>query len=329
MASDRDRGASPPDFLQADPTAELPEATDPATDRVGGVELGGDFRLTYGWLDDQFEPTARRLRLSTHGGSLRHSGLIDDSELDELDDGLATMETFPEPYETPAELLAEYVARKYTLGRREFERIRELDGRLRLCQSALSRLDEQESAEAVRGVLITLGEQLTTLGAFLFQRYDTFEPKAMPADELPAFPNPRRAAAVEVVLRAYDQALPRAGAAETLLASPPGPIDGVEEARQTLATAAAAVFYARWDAAVDDCWPLVVDEFRVEFSEASPVTGMESLSEYRTEGLIKDLRAFDEKLAESADRFYDGVYLDRFRRITDRYREVLGEVAPE
>jgi hypothetical protein len=178
-------------------------------------------------------------------------------------------------------------------------------------------------------VLITLGEQLTTLGAFLFQRYDTFEPKAMPADELPAFPNPRRAAAVEVVLQAYDQALPRAGAAETLLASPPGPIDGVEEARQTLATAAAAVFYARWDAAVDDCWPLAVDEFRVEFSEASPVTGMESLSEYRSEGLIKDLRVFDEKLAESADRFYDGVYLDRFRQITERYQEVLGEVGPE
>ena len=327
MASDRERGATPPDFLQADPTAELPETTDPATDRVSGVELGGDFALTYGWLDDQFGPTASRLRLSTHGGSLRHTGLIDPAELDELDDGLATMETFPEPYDTPADLLTEYVARKYTLGRREFERIRELDGRLRLCQSSLSRLDEQESAEAVRGVLITLGEQLTTLGAFLFQRYETFEPTVLAAGELPAFPNPRRAEAVRRVLTAYDQALPRAGATETLLAAPPGPVDGVADARETLARAGAAVFYARWDAAVDACWPLDVGQYRVEFGEPSPETGMESLTEYRTEGIVNDLRAFDEKLAESADRFHDGAYLDQFRQIVDRYREVLGEVS--
>jgi hypothetical protein len=326
MASDRDRGATPPGFLQPDPTKELPETTDPATDRVSGVELGGHYELTYDWLDEQFEPTAAQMRVSTHGGSLRHAGLIDDPELSELDDGLGTMETFPAPYQTPADLLSEYVARKYTIGRREFERIRELDQRLRLSKSTLSRVDEQESAEATRGVLITLGEQLLTLGAFLFGRYETFEPTVVEPGSLPLFPNPRRADAVTEVLAAYDEALPRAGAAETLLTTPPGPVDGVHEARDTLALAVAAIFYARWDAAVDDCWPLPVGEYPVHFSSASPVTGMESLTEYRTEGIVNDVRTFDERLAESADRFYEGEYLDEFRRMADRYREVVGDV---
>ncbi|MEZ3117755.1 hypothetical protein RYH80_17700 [Halobaculum sp. MBLA0147] len=328
MASDHDPGqvASPPGFLSPDASTELPESSDPATDRVAGVELGGDFRLTYDWLDEQLAPTAEALSVATHGGGLRHAGLLAEPEHEELDDGLATMETFPGAYETPADLLSEYVARKYTLGRREFERIRELDERLATCEEALDRLPRQETAEAVRGVLIVLGEQLLTLGAFLYERYETFEPRAAPVRDLPSFPDPRRAGAVADVLAGYAEALPRAGANETLLATPPGGVDGVDAARETLAHAFAAVAYARWDAQAPDTWPLRVDVFPVTFAQPSPVTGMDSLTEYKTEGVVNDLRAFDDRLAESADRFHDGVYLDRFREIGERYREIAARV---
>jgi hypothetical protein len=329
MDASRQKGSEMPRFLMTDPAAGLSESADPSTARVSGVELGEEFRLTYDWLEDQLETTTQRLTVTTHGGSLRHAGLIDEPELSELNDGLSTMELFPNAYDTPADLLAEFVARKYTLGRREYERIRRLDQRLRVCQKTLSRADEQESAEAVKGVLITLGEQLLALGAFLFQRYDTFEPSEIDPDALPLFPNPRRADAVTRVLSAYVEALPRAGASETLLAAPPGPVDGVEDARDTLAMAAAAIFYARWDCTVDDAWPLPVDQYPITFAEPSPVTGMESVTEYKAEGILNDIRAFDNQLAESATRFYDGVYLDQFRTIAHRYREIISQIADE
>jgi hypothetical protein len=316
-------------LLTTEPEARLSDSVDPETARVGGVELGGNFALTYDWLSEQFESAARNITVTTHGGSLRHAGLIEDAALSELDDGLATMETFPDVYTTPAELLAEFVARKYTLGRREFERIRQLDHRLRICKETLSRVSEQETSEAIRGVLITLGEQLLTLGAFLFQRYDTFEPKAVDPGDLPSFPNPRRADAVRTVLAAYEEALPRAGASETLLAAPPGPIDGVQDARDTLAMASTVICYARWDAALENCWPLPVGRYDIDFTEPSPVTGMESLTEYKSEGIQNDIRAFDEALAESAGRFTAGEYLDQFRLIARRYEEIIAEVTGE
>lgn len=316
-------------LLATDPAEQLSDSVDPETARVSGVELGGNFALTYDWLTEQFESAARSISVTTHGGSLRHAGLIDNTELSELDDGLATIQTFPNAFSTPAELIAEFVARKYTLGRREFERIRQLDQRLRICKETLSRVSEQETSEAIRGVLITLGEQLLTLGAFLFQRYDTFEPKTVDAGELPLFPNPRRADAVTTVLAAYEEALPRAGAGETLLAAPPGPIDGVQDARDTLAMASTAICYARWDAGVEGCWPLPVGRYDVEFTEPSPVTGMQSLTEYKAEGIQNDVRAFDEALAESAGRFTAGEYLDQFRLIAHRYEEIIAEVSGE
>lgn len=316
-------------FLDSSPTAAVTDETDPATARVMGAELEDDFGLAYGYLDDLFGPAADRINLKTHGERFQHSTVMDDDVLADLNRSLAAMETFPAPYETPADLLAEYVARKYTLGRRVYDTVNRLADEFVDCRDTLTRMSRQETETETRAVMIPFGDHLLKLGAFLYQRYETTTPSAVDDDRLPAFPNPQRADLVVSVLSAYDEILPDAETADDRLRPLPGPLDAVADARLALSTAAVAVAYARWDASVDGSWPLPVGQFDVTFDEASPETGMESLTEYTTEGIRIDSRAFDDRLAETDGKFRDGTYLGQFRSLAGRYVRTARRVASQ
>jgi len=314
-------------FLDSAPTAAVTDETDPATARVMGTQLTSDFSLAYGYLDDLFEPAAEEINLATHGERFQHSTVVDDDVLADLNRSLGAMETFPEPYETPADLLAEYVARKYTLGRRVYDDLDRLDDEIGDCRDTLDRLENQETETEVRAVMIPFGDHLSKLGAYFYQRYQTGDPSAVDDARLPAFPNPQRADLVVRVLSAYDEVLPEAGSVDGRLEPLPGPLDTIGDARLAFAVAAVAVAYARWDASVDGSWPLPVGSFDVAFDEPSPETGMESLSEYTTEGIRIDSRAFDGRLATADNRFREGVYLRQFRSLATRYVKTARRVA--
>ena len=314
-------------FLDSSPTAAVTDETDPATARVMGTELTGDTALAYGYLDDLFEPAAAEINLATHGERFQHSTVMDDDVLADLNRSLGAMETFPEPYETPADLLAEYVARKYTLGRQVYDEVNRLGDEIDDCRGTLTRLKRQETETEVRAVMIPFGDHLLKLGAYLYQRYQTGDPSEVDDERLPAFPNAQRADLVVTVLSAYDEVLPESEAAADRLEPLPGTLDTIGDARLAFAVAAVAVAYARWDASVDGSWPLPVGEFDVAFDEPSPETGMESLSEYTTEGIRIDSRAFDGRLANADGRFREGVYLDQFRSLAGRYVRTARRVA--
>ncbi|MEZ3143129.1 hypothetical protein [Halobaculum sp. MBLA0143] len=316
-------------FLDSSPTAAVTDETDPATARVMGVELADDFGLAFGYLDDLFEPAADRINLATHGERFQHSTVMDDDVLADLNRSLGAMGTFPEPYDTAADLLAEYVARKYTLGRRVYDTVDRLADEIAECRDTLTRMKRQETKTETRAVMIPYGDHLLELGAFLYQRYETTDPSAVDDDRLPAFPNPQRADLVVSVLSAYDEVLPDAVDAGDRLTPLSGPLDTVADARLALSTAAVAVAYARWDASVDGSWPLPVGQFDVAFDEPSPETGMESLTEYTTEGIRIDSRAFDGRLAEVDGEFRDGTYLGQFRSLAGRYVRTARRVAGE
>ncbi|MFB6244375.1 MAG: hypothetical protein ABEH80_09760 [Halobaculum sp.] len=316
-------------YVTRSPAAAVTDETDPATARVMGVPLEDDYALTYGYLDDLFQPTASQINLKTHGERFQHSTVMDDEVLNDLNRSLNAMGTFPEPYDTPADLLAEYVARKYTLGRRTYDRANRLADEFTSCRDTLTRLKRQETLTDTRAVMIPFGDHLLKLGAFLYQRYETTEPTNVDPDRLPAFPNPQRADLVVTVLSAYDEALPPSAEADGRLEPLPGPVDTIEEARLALSVAAVAVAYARWDASVEGSWPLEVGRYEVTFDEPSPETGMESLTEYTTEGIRIDSREFDGRLAEVDEKYRDGTYLDHFRSVANRYVKTARRVTRE
>ena len=75
-------------FLDSPPTAAVTDGTDPATARVMGTELTGDFALAYGYLDDLFGPAAEQINLETHGERFQHSTVMDDDVLADLNRSL-------------------------------------------------------------------------------------------------------------------------------------------------------------------------------------------------------------------------------------------------
>lgn len=314
-------------FLDSPPTAAVTDETDPATARVTGATLTDDFALAYGYLDDLFGPAAEQINLETHGERFQHSTVMDEDVLADLNRSLGAMGTFPAPYETPADLLGEYVARKYALGRHVYDSVNRLADEIDDCRSTLTRLKRQTTETEVRAVMIPFGDHLLKLGAYLYQRYQTTDPSEVDDERLPAFPNPQRADLVVTVLSAYDEVLPDSEAAADRLEPLPGPLDTIGDARRAFAVAAVAVAYARWDASVDGSWPLPVGQFDVLFDEPSPETGMESLSEYTTEGIRIDSRAFDSRLAKVDGRFRGGTYLDQFRSLANRYVKTARRVA--
>ncbi|MEZ3117756.1 hypothetical protein RYH80_17705 [Halobaculum sp. MBLA0147] len=291
---------------------------DPATARVLGGELTDDYDLTYGYLDDLFEPTADRINLRTHGERFQHSTVMDDEVMADLNRSLNAMGTFPDPYDTPADLLAEYVARKYTLGRQVYDRVERLSEEFSECRDTLNRLIKQDIVQEKKAVMIPFGDHLLQLGAFLHGRYETPSPSD-PDTELPAFPNPGQARLVVETLTAYDEVLPDTETAAERLRPIPGPLETIGEARLGLSVAAVAVAYARWDASVEGSWPLDVAQYDVTFDRPSPETDMETLAEYTTEGIRIDSRAFDRRLKEAEQSYERGEFLDHFRSLAGRY----------
>lgn len=307
-----------PWFVDTDPATRVSAGTDPTTARVMGVELGEEYRLAYDWLDEEFAAAASAVDIAAKGGTLRHRSLLDDDVCKSVNRGLESPETLPDGYFEPSDLLEEYVARKFTIGRREYDRVRAFDDTFDESRAALARLRGQDSTEAQQSVLITLGEKLLVVGAFLFQRYETATPEAVPAGKLPAFPSPRQPSAVVRVLTAYDQALPPASAAAERFTVPSGHVDGVEAAKETLALAATGIAYAR-DSPIRGVWPLDVGQYDVRFDAKSPETGYNSLGEYDAETMKTDIKAFDGALARTAERFTEGTYLDQFRQVANYY----------
>ncbi|MFB6176576.1 MAG: hypothetical protein ABEI99_05435 [Halobaculum sp.] len=272
MSSGGGGASGRPWFLDADPATHVSAGTDPSTARVLGVELGEEYRLAYDWLEDEFEPAATEVDISAHGGTLKHRSLLDDDVFESVTRGLQSPETLPDGYFQPPDLLEEFVARKFTVGRREYDRVRAFDDVFDESRAALARLRAQDSTEARQSVLVTMGEKLLVVGAFLFQRYETVSAEAVPTAKLPVFPSPRQPSAVLRVLTAYDQALPPAADATERFTTPSGHLDGVDGARTELALAATGIAYAR-DSPLDGVWPLDVGQYDVSFAAKSPETG--------------------------------------------------------
>jgi hypothetical protein len=307
-------------------TERVPPGADPSTARVLGVELSEEYRLAYDWLDDSFQPSASETDIATEGGGFTQSKEMSEAVKREVSRGLDASETLPGGYRTGNDLLDEYIARKFTAGRHEYDRVRLFDDEFDEARASLARLQAQDSLEGQQGVLITMGEKLTIVGAFLFQRYKTSAPDAVPAGKLPAYPNARQPKAVIRVLHAYDQALPDAADAAEKYVSPPGQIDGVEEARDSLALAATAIAYARSDEASRQFWPPEIDRYDVTFEERSPESGLKSLPEYDAETLKTDVRAFDTVMERVAERFNEGTYLSQFRQVGTKYIQAIQQM---
>lgn len=326
MGSQGGGASRAPWFVETSPATRVSAGTDPTTARVVGVELGEEYRLAYDWLEDEFGSAAAAVDVAAHGGTLQHRSLLDDDACKSVDRGLQTPDTLPDGYFEPSDLLEEFVARKFTVGRREYDRVRAFDDTFDESRAAVARLRGQDSREAQQSVLITLGEKLLSVGAFLFQRYETATPEAVPAEKLPTFPNPRQPSVVVRVLTAYNQALPPAEAAAERFTTPSGLIDGVEAAKETLAMAATGIAYAR-DSPVDGVWPLDVGQYDVTFDAKSPETGYKSLDAYDAETMKTDIRAFDGALARTAERFTEGTYLSQFRQVGNYYADAARQLS--
>jgi hypothetical protein len=322
------RGGEPSEtwYLPTVPEDRVTDETDPATARVMGVDLTDEYDLAHDWLDSQLRPAAERITLKSVGDGVQHSAAIDDEMRSELDRGLSAMGTFPDDYDTPADMLGEFAARKYSLARWVTDRLRQFDAAFKQCKRTLTRYARQDTRQEKEAVVLPLGRQLLALGVYLYGQYDTGQPSTLDDDQLPAKPNAGRIDAVRTVLIAYHEALPPTDAAGDHVQPPPEPLDGIAEARQELAVVAVTVAYARWEATVEDAWPFEWDRYPVTFDDASPQTGMVSLTEYTTEGIRNDVRGFDDTLSEIGERLCDGTYLKWYRSVANRYLEALQQL---
>lgn len=304
---------------------------DPATARVAGVEPGDPHAEVYDWLSSQFEPAAEVIDVASHGGSLVRAGLLPASADEELTDGLATM-SGAAGHETPAELLSEFAARRFTYGRTVAERSQRLDELSDVLGRTARRLRDQTDRRDRAAVLVTLGDRLAALAVLLYDRYGDAAPTDAKSDDLPgrpdprnARPNPRNPRRVARLLASADRLYPSPPEGGTLAAVPTAAVDELVGARQSLAVAVTTVAYARWDAP-DGAWPLQFG-YPVEFARPSPAAEIAALADYEPHGLWVDARAFDRALADRITRLRDGRYLARFRRIGRLYVRTLARLA--
>lgn len=300
----------------------LGDESGPATNRVAGGELPDWHQDVYQWISHQLRPVVDKIDVHSHGGSLLLADILPESNHIELSEGLADMRTFPPAHDTPATLFSEYAARQYTACRTAWTQSSAIDDLTVSLSDAYDRLTGAEDEAELMGALVTVADRLLTLGDHLTVRDDVFDTEHRQQLRLTSAQSPQ---AVNHALAQYVDHLSPANHREEGDGGTASLSSGLNAGKHAFAT----IMYARWDASVDDCWPLCLDSYQLTFDRPSPETQMTELPEYEAYGLLSDLRTFVETLEHRQAKVNENWYLGQFKTYAQGYCAITRRLAAQ